>query len=339
MQDLIESVATLIDMRDRDDLEFTLGSVMLDVLRASAIAFWSTFRREAHVFARERVLINVDDVIAVPDVAPSAQNIAIEDLSPEAQAAYETRLSAHVVYGDGSGRHAFPLLSGSEVVALVEIMARPALKLEKQMLVSGLLRIYRSHLGILESSDTDELTGLYNRRPFDEMFRRFGAAEPNQRRRSDAVCFSRAELAIADIDHFKRVNDTFGHPYGDEVLVLISRLMRETLRDTDRLFRFGGEEFVILFSDVDAEGADAGLERFRTAVAEFAFPQVGHVTISLGVTTIRAGETGSDAYGRADAALYQSKHQGRDRLLRYETLVRDGILGAPEVVSQEIDLF
>jgi len=344
MQALIDSVATLVDMRDRDDLEFTLASVMLDLLRASAIAFWSIYQRDGLTLARERVRIQVDATIETPPPIVGIDEIALANLSREAQDAYETRQSAHSPLRDGAyGRHVFPLLVGSEVVGLAEIICRPALDGERQRMVSGLMQIYRSHLGILESSDTDELTGLFNRRPFDEMFRRYATevvpASDRRKRRRDEISLSRAELAIADVDNFKRVNDTFGHPYGDEVLVLIARMMRESLRDSDRLFRFGGEEFVILLNNVDSFGAEAALERFRRAVEEFVFPQVGHVTISLGVTTIRPHETGSDAYGRADTALYQSKAQGRNLLRRYETLVGDGVIAQPDLVVQEIEVF
>ncbi len=341
MSDLIDSVATLVDMRNRDDLEFTLASVMLDLLRASSVVFWQTSRRGGGRFARERVRIDVD----APGSLPADGELPIATLGAEAQTAYAARRPTSAHLEDGAvGRHMFPLVAGSEVVGLVEIVARPALDDEHMRLAQGLTRIYRSHLGILESSDTDELTGLFNRRPFDETFRGVAVSAPAGRkepraRAHDTFELSGSELAIADIDFFKRVNDVYGHPYGDEVLVLIARLMRETLRDKDRLFRFGGEEFVILIANADPRGAEAALERFRRAVEAFSFPQVGHVTISIGVTTIRPSETGSDAYGRADAALYEAKRSGRNRVLRYETLVSQGTIAVPERVLQEVDLF
>ena len=343
MQNLIDSVATLIDMRDRDDLEFTLASVMLDLLRASALVFWSIAPHKGGAIAHERVYISVNDEIgeAEGDWAP---DLPVDKMSPEARAAFAERRPVTGSYQDDAlGRHAFPLLHGNEIVGLVEIAARPPLDAEQQRMAMGLIRIYRSHLGILESTDTDELTGLYNRRPFDEMFRRFSNNEPSfangVRPRRTSRSLARTELAVADIDLFKRVNDTFGHPYGDEVLVLISRLMRETLRDTDRLFRFGGEEFVILLANVDAVAAERALERLRLAIARFEFPQVGHVTVSLGVTTVRPGETGSDAFGRADAALYFAKGRGRNRLLRYETLVEEGAIAPKPDVVNDVEMF
>ena len=135
----------------------------------------------------------------------------------------------------------------------------------------GLLKIYRSHLGILENTDTDELTGLSNRRPFDEAFRRLANSPPPKSRahtrRNGAPIRRRrgAELAVVDIDFFKRINDSFGHPYGDEVLVLLARIMRNCFRDSDRMFRFGGEEFVIILAGRrSAAGGDrAGAVPFR----------------------------------------------------------------------------
>ena len=89
-------------------------------------------------------------------------------------------------------------------------------------------------------------------------------------------------LAVSDIDFFKRVNDDFGHLYGDEVLLLMANIMRETFRGTDILFRFGGEEFVIVLRSTNQQGAHQALERFRITVEEYDFPQVGNVTISIG---------------------------------------------------------
>ena len=148
-----------------------------------------------------------------------------------------------------------------------------------------------------------------------------------------------AELAVVDIDFFKRINDHFGHPYGDEVLVLLARIMRSSFRETDRVYRFGGEEFVVLMPNTDQERANVTLERFRRAVETFNFPQVGQVTVSIGVTSIRTSDTGSAAFGRADEALYVAKHDRRNKLCRFETLASENSCAPHGQAAQEIELF
>ncbi|MXV13635.1 GGDEF domain-containing protein, partial [Xanthomonas sp. LMG 8992] len=107
-----------------------------------------------------------------------------------------------------------------------------------------------------------------------------------------------------DIDHFKRVNDTFGHLYGDEVLLLVAQLMQRAFRQDDLLFRFGGEEFVIVLRGVDRDTAVSLFERFRLAVAEHVFPQVGQVTLSTGIVELTHGRLLSEMLDEADKALY-----------------------------------
>ncbi len=143
-----------------------------------------------------------------------------------------------------------------------------------------------------------------------------------------------AWLGVIDIDHFKRVNDTHGHLIGDEVLLLMSRLMRATFRFHDHLFRFGGEEFVVLMrcgSDADAAGA---FERLRANVEAYLFPQVGRITVSVGFAALRPADTPSAAFERADKAVYWAKQNGRNRVAHHAELVALGlvaedILGIP----------
>ena len=152
-----------------------------------------------------------------------------------------------------------------------------------------MLRVYRSHLAALEYADTDELTGLANRRTFDDQFSRIVLAETRRKdgRRESTTVAARARISRSPTSTFSsRVNDRFGHPYGDEVLVLFAGLMRDTFREGDKLFRFGGEEFVVLISNCGVDDALIAFERFRAAVEAFQFPQVGRVTVSIGVTSL-----------------------------------------------------
>lgn len=140
-----------------------------------------------------------------------------------------------------------------------------------------------------------------------------------------------------DIDHFKRVNDEYGHLYGDEVLILIANLLESSFRASDRVFRFGGEEFVIMLDSLTLDDAYKAFERFRKTVEEYPFPQVGKITISLGFTHISGGAP-VVVLGRADQALYYGKSNGRNRVCFYDELVAAGLL-QPENSASSVELF
>lgn len=157
----------------------------------------------------------------------------------------------------------------------------------------------------------DELTGLYNRRHFIEL----AESELARVRRTGTPL----SLAMVDIDHFKRVNDFFGHAVGDLALRELASAMRETLRGSDVPARFGGEEFVLLLTDTALEGALSVTERLRERVGRSevrAGPdKVARFTISAGVAELAAGEAFESLLARADEALYRAKAEGRNRTL------------------------
>ena len=153
-------------------------------------------------------------------------------------------------------------------------------------------------------SVTDKLTGLFNRRKLDELI----ADELIRSRRYDAA-FS---IIMLDIDHFKRINDTYGHGVGDEVLVEIAQLLRENTRDADSLGRLGGEEFVVICRNGLPPGGEKAAQKLREVLAKHPFPGVGRVTASFGVAWCRVDDTAATLLARADAALYRAKASGRD---------------------------
>lgn len=166
------------------------------------------------------------------------------------------------------------------------------------------LRDSNSALGQLAT--TDRLTGLWNRLKFEE----FAASEIGRAQRYD----QRLALIIFDIDHFKAVNDLYGHQTGDSVLVGIARLMREHLRESDGIGRWGGEEFLILAPCADASEATQLAEKLCALVAAKYFPEAGVVTASFGVTLLRKDDTLDQMVQRADTALYRAKELGRNRV-------------------------
>ena len=155
-------------------------------------------------------------------------------------------------------------------------------------------------------SVTDRLTGLFNRRKLDEVLE-----EELIRCRRYAQEFA---VIIMDIDHFKRVNDSYGHHLGDTVLQAMAQILRERTRDADALARLGGEEFVIVCRHSSIDAAVETAERVREAIAAHAFPGVGFATASFGVAACCEGDTTESLLERADAALYRAKGSGRNRV-------------------------
>ena len=155
-------------------------------------------------------------------------------------------------------------------------------------------------------SVTDKLTNLCNRLKLDLTLE----AEYGRYIRSSKV-FS---VILMDVDHFKAVNDTYGHQVGDMVLEAIAEILRSGVRDQDIIGRWGGEEFLVVCPDTDLTDALVVAERLRSGIETYHFSVVNHKTSSFGVATIRSGEMISSLVARADAALYRAKQNGRNRV-------------------------
>jgi len=195
-------------------------------------------------------------------------------------------------------------------------------------LVSGLLQVHRNFFQLLEESQLDQLTGLSNRKTFDETITKVydliypkNSTEPGNKRSNNTPKYW---LAMFDIDHFKKVNDNFGHLYGDEVLLLIAQIIKGCFREDDMIFRFGGEEFVVILRSESRTTCEVALERLREKVAKYDFPRVGSVTISIGVTELISDIFHVTLMDYADKALYHSKDSGRNQTTFFEDLVTTG---------------
>ena len=178
------------------------------------------------------------------------------------------------------------------------------------------------------AAGTDRLTGLWNRRRFEEA----AAMEISlARRRKGPV-----SLLMFDLDHFKRVNDTYGHAAGDVVLVELVHNVREQLRESDALVRWGGEEFIVLTPATRLEGAISLAEKIRFAVASHDFPKIGQLTVSIGVAEFTAGMDFDSWIHCADEALYQAKAEGRNRVLaRHDQVAREEMSSLLEIVWED----
>jgi len=152
----------------------------------------------------------------------------------------------------------------------------------------------------------DQLTGLHNRHYFETIISK-------EMDRADRYS-STLSLLLLDLDHFKSVNDIWGHPVGDDVLRLISKVTENTVRESDIFVRFGGEEFIVLMPQTTMKGALKAAEKIRSAIEKTSHPVAGPQTVSIGVAQRMNNESFRHWYRRTDEALYQAKENGRNRV-------------------------
>lgn len=200
-----------------------------------------------------------------------------------------------------------------------------------------LLSAYNHLVFLLRNKDTDSLTGLYNRQSFDSRLAKFHQNFSHENRSGDML--TKYSFALIDLDFFKLVNDKFGHVYGDEVLLLFANIMKETFRDSDLLFRYGGEEFAVLLSDVNLEAAETILNRFCENIENFNFPMENKVTTSIGFCEFSNKFPLTTIIERADKALYYSKEHGRNKTSCYEYLIERGKIQELTIDKGDIELF
>ncbi|MGO1617137.1 MAG: GGDEF domain-containing protein, partial [Oceanisphaera sp.] len=156
----------------------------------------------------------------------------------------------------------------------------------------------------------DSLTQIHNRAGMDQRL----DIEYRQWRRYDIpLC-----IVLLDIDHFKEINDEYGHLAGDKALRLIARTLKKSLRETDFIARFGGEEFIILLKGISQQDLDKPLQKLREKVKHIPFRFKENsvtITVSLGATLFKTGDSIHSAIERADQALYRAKNSGRDQFI------------------------
>jgi diguanylate cyclase (GGDEF)-like protein len=351
MSNVIDHLAELTGLRDRDVLDVTLVGALRDLMRPRSAAIYRVVGEGDDRRWMTRARLADGDVSAQTD-SLWADLAGLPTLDEHADRAACLQRQEAFTVADSPARAYFPLANEFEATGVLELHTDAPLRAEEVRLVCSILRIYRNFQGLLDYSERDTLTGLLNRKTFDESFLRVlgrnseaalpALSAPSGDGRRVALQGSgrgTAWMGVIDIDHFKRVNDTFGHLIGDEVLLLMSRLMRATFRFHDHLFRFGGEEFVVLMRcshEADAAGA---FERLRANVEHFQFPQIGHITASVGFSALRAGDTPSAAFERADKAVYWAKQNGRNRVAHHADLVARGLVAEATTENRDAELF
>lgn len=201
------------------------------------------------------------------------------------------------------------------------------LDVQEESFLAAIVLIHENYLRLLYDAERDMLTGLLNRRSFDTRLYEL-MSQPG----------SQYTLALLDIDHFKQINDRFGHIVGDEVLLRISQLMTDTLGKGVLFYRYGGEEFAALLRP-DDNSEQQRLDMLRQRIADTEFPQVGRVTLSIGHVRIDRQPLPANVVEQADKALYHAKEHGRNQVVDYAELLLQGVVSADSWPQGDIELF
>lgn len=229
----------------------------------------------------------------------------------------ENPLYNAIISGDVYNTEEGAFTCESGFLMAVMIACRPVFKgnvLDGAVIAFRDITEQKKHLQSLETinkilatqATTDALTGIYNRMKFNKTL----TIEMANAERYNALL----SLIIFDIDHFKKVNDTYGHSAGDNVLKFLTKLVTSNIRETDIFARWGGEEFVILAPGLSLADVEKFADKLRCKVEDFDFEKPKKVTLSFGVTSFKNGDSSTTLLNRADEALYRAKESGRNQV-------------------------
>jgi diguanylate cyclase (GGDEF)-like protein len=358
MATLTDHLIKLTDHRERDLLELTLAKALIDLLPVQRVIIAKLLSEDGVDRWMEVVTLDVrgGGKVVDPLRVEFATLPLLEDFKQRAQCLRER---AQVVFAwageDGPRITYLPLLDGSRDGAdcVVEFHSGGLLSAGELEAIGRLQHVFRNMFHLLAYSDRDGLTGLLNRKSLDDTFYsavldelEAGAAgsarllevrvKAGQERRHRVP--PNYWLGTVSVDGFSAISDKHGHLIAEEVLLLVARVLANTFRTYDRLYRLGGEQFAVLMHCPDEALVLAAFERCRANVAKFNFPQVGTVTVCGGFTRVSADDSPSTALERAERAVDYAQHQGGDRVAGHADLVRRGLLdGAAKVGA--IDIF
>ena len=347
---LIDHLVRFSLLRDRDTLLHSLSRALSETVCARQVATYSLVSEEEQRYWMPLTACQAGGVVQVVTDQLRADITTMMPMDGDPLFLLSAQNLEMVANPPSNAKNlwrtVFPVVLSADntVWGVVEFLSDHALSSSDTVAATRLLQMFCNMLDVLNYSECDALTGLWNRKSFEDLF--FKTMPSMELSASAAVVTEQRApvanpifwLAMVDIDHFKQVNDRFGHLIGDEVLILVARLMCASFRSHDRVFRFGGEEFVVVLRCGDHASAQAALERFRNAMANYDFPQAGRITASVGFTQIVQGDSPSAACERADQAVYHAKHNGRNQVCSESDLVNRGLL-TTEVKVGDIELF
>ncbi len=343
---LLKHIVELTSLREQHALQLCLIKTLQEFISAHEISLYGISIPAENSALKLMVAVTASDQGNEPN--KPKRHIAIRNIEDDADlkqcfitkkqvvSTWENKIGGEVKLGV---KIVHPVATTHGLVGFL-VVKSDTLQQKDQDIIVSFLRIYHNYLELIDANERDALTGLLNRSTFSaKMMRVLAAQRSHQNRASDDPGHRPKRcLAMLDIDHFKNVNDKFGHLHGDEVLLLFARLMTQTFRADDQLYRYGGEEFVVYLEDVDLTMGLAILERFRARVEAFNMPQVGKVTVSIGAVEVNQQDLPTTLVEQADKALYYAKGNGRNQVCAYEKLLADGKLSII-LTSGDVELF
>lgn len=344
---ILQSVVEISNQRDLDSLEYSLIATMAELIPVTEMSVLKVVSgSKLDKLDMTECLTVMTDAQGNKDYAWSdgSQLITVDDEVKKVleSTAIDTRVSSK-----GLTQIIAPIAIDEKVVGAVNIKSNEDIT-GFMPVIEGFIKIYNNYLILFNESERDKLTGLYNRRTFDNKIKFLFQEKNSQRKRYleiEKLPERRVHspdkyiwMAIFDIDHFKRVNDKYGHIFGDEVLLTVSQITKKCFRNSDLAFRIGGEEFVVILEPATFKKAKELLENFRETIADHKFAQIGTVTISIGFAKISDKDFPPAILEFADKALYYAKEHGRNCIYNYEMLVLEGELAAPKQTG-DVDLF
>ena len=344
---LLNSIVEITEQRDCVRFRESMCKTIREMTPIIGIAF---VRSIEHTDSTKQVIKSYAAVYQDPSAAiyNAAYWGALDDLQDALNPAHilEMMYAGHSLVMTQQRTTLLLPIMNHEILAEILVVRAETISQDSIFLLQTFARLYRNFLSLINETEQDPLTGLFNRRVLETRLASvLRTAEQNHRlmrlinsdnnRKPSPLC---NYLAVFDIDKFKRINDTLGHLFGDEIIILVSNLMKEIFRGHDALFRYGGDEFVVILTAENRAGARAALERFRAKVAEHSFPQLDQITTSIGFIEIRGGELPAAVLGKADQALYQAKKEGRNRVCDYEDVLAHGDTHLP-IEHRDAELF
>lgn len=348
MLTLLDHLKALTDHRDRNHLELTLAKALIALLPIDRVVLARVVSEEgvrrwlniASLDARGGGKV-VDplrvDFTTLPPVEDHRDRFRCVEGSAVVEVAWAGAAGPRITY--------FPLFKEllNNEQGVMEVHSNAPLMPDQRRTVEAMLHVFRNMFNLLAYSDRDALTGLLNRKALDDTFYRAVLEEIDAgvNLRSEVLSAPVAPgherrhrvppnywLGTVSVDKFRVLNDQYGHMLGEEVLLLVGRILGNTFRTYDRIYRFRGEQFGVLMHCPEEALVLAAFERFRANMEKFNFPQVGRVTACAGFTRVSAEDSPSTALERAERAVNHAQQQGYNKVFGHADLKRKGIFEA-----------
>lgn len=358
MATLIDHLIKLTDHRDRDLLELTLSKALIDLVPIQRVIVARVLSEEGVKRWLEVATLDAKGGGKVVDpLRVDFQKLPVLEDNRDRLRAMVERERVEIAWAgqDGPRITYFPLFAESvtDDEGALEIHSASPLTEAQLATLADVQHVFRNMYRLLAYSDRDALTGLLNRKSLDDTFYSAVLDELGEITDTQTAALQVAVapgherrhrvppnywLGTISVDQFGIINDKNGHLIAEEVLLLVARIMNNTFRTYDRLYRLGGEQFAVLMHCPDEALVLAAFERFRANIEKFNFPQVGRVTVCAGFTRITPDDSPSTALEHAERAVDYAQNNGRNKVFSHAELVRKGLFGDVQKIGA-VDIF